>query len=369
MTFLSRKLTGPIALALAATVGLAAAPVAAADVSFAGKNVSILVGSTAGGSTDASARLIASFIGRHLPGKPEVIVVNRPGAKGLNAQNYFTQQVKPDGLTMLVASGSQIDPTNYRVPQSKYDPTKYALVGGLDIGGAFLIVRRDSLAALSDKSKPPVAMGSVSGVPRSGMNMTAWGIKYLGWNAKWIPGYRGTPELMLALARGEIGMTSFANQEMKQELLDKKKYAIIYQSGINSGTERADMDGLRDIPLFADAMKGKLSTNVEEKAFEYWRAISSIIKWVALPPNTPADISKVYRAAFNQTVESREFKEHTRKMNEEATIIRGEELEKQVQALAELPPEALGYMLAMLKEQGLKIQESKKKKKKKKKSE
>jgi hypothetical protein len=39
-------------------------------------------------------------------------------------------------------------------------------------------------------------------------------------------------------------------------------------------------------------------------------------------------------------------------MNEEATIIRGQDLEKQVQALADLPPEALGYMLGMLKEQG-----------------
>jgi hypothetical protein len=346
---------GLAAAALAVLVAVGSP--ASADVSFKGKVLTVLVGTTAGGSTDASARLIANFMGQHLPGKPEIIVVNRPGAKGLTAQNYFTQQVKPDGLTILLASGSQIDPTNYRVPQSKYDPTKYALVGGLDIGGAFLVVRRESLAALTDKSKPPVVMGSVPGVPRSGMNMTAWGVKYLDWNARWISGYPGTPDLMMALDRGEIGMTAFANQEMKKELLDKNRFAIIYQSGINAGTERPDMDGLREVPLFAEAMKGKFNTEVEKKAFEYWRAISSIIKWAALPPNTPADISKVYRAAFNKMVESAEFKERSRKMNEEATIIRGEELEKQVQALADLPPEALGYMLGMLKEQGLKIQE------------
>ncbi len=351
----------PCALAAA----LAVVTPAMAEVSFKGKNITVLVGSTAGGSTDASARLIARFMGAHLPGTPEMVVVNRPGAKGLNAQNYFATQVAGDGHTILVASGSQIDPTNYRVPQSKYDPTTYQMVGGLDIGGAFMIIRKDQLAALTDKSKPPVTMGSVPGVPRSGMNMTAWGIKYLGWNARWISGYPGTPELMLALGRGEIGMTSFANQEIKPELLDKSKYAIVYQSGIDSGTKPADMDGLRDVALFAKVMEGKFKTKVEEQAFEYWRAISSIIKWVALPPKTSNEIAAVHRAAFDKTVTGAAFKDYARKMNEEATIIKAGQLTKQVSALAALPPPALSYMLDMLKEQGVKISAPKKKKKKK----
>lgn len=360
-----RARLGAAAVAALAVVAGAAAP-ASAEVSFKGKQVTILVGSTPGGSTDASARLLARFFGKHLPGKPDVIVSNRPGAKGLTAQNYFATQVKPDGLTMLVASGSQIDPTNYRVPQSKYDPTSYTLVGGLDIGGSFLIIRRDQLGALTDKSKPPVAMGSVTGVPRSGMNMAGWGIKYLDWNAKWIAGYRGTPALMLALERGEIGMTSFANQEMKAELLDKNKYAIIYQSGINAGRTPAETKGLEGVPLFASAMEGKFKSEVEKQAFAYWRAISSIIKWAALPPDTPADIAAAYRGAFAKTINDAEFKVLSKKMNEEVTIIKAEDLQQQVQALADLPPEALGYMLAMLKDQGLKIVKREKKKKKKK---
>jgi hypothetical protein len=45
-------------------------------------------------------------------------------------------------------------------------------------------------------------MGSLSGIPRSGMQMAAWGIELLDWNAKWVIGYRGTNELTLALERG-----------------------------------------------------------------------------------------------------------------------------------------------------------------------
>jgi tripartite-type tricarboxylate transporter receptor subunit TctC len=364
----SRVLTGIGAVSAAALVALVsfAAP-AGAEVSFKNKRVTLLVGSRPGGSTDASARLLQRFFAKHLPGKPTVIVSNRPGAKGLKAQNFFATQAKADGLTVLVASGSQIDPTNYRVEQSKYDPTTYTLVGGLDIGGSFMIIRKELLAALTDKSKPPVVMGSVAGLPRSGMNMTAWGIKYLGWNAKWISGYRGTPSIALALERGEIGMTSFANQEMKPEHRDKSKYAIIVQSGINSGRTPADIKGLEGVPLFAPMVEGKLKTKVEKGAFEYWRVISSIIKWVALPPKTTADIAGAYRVAFEKIIEDPDFKASSKKMNEEVTVIKAADLKEKIDALAALSPEALGEALKMLKEQGYKIVKPAKKKKKKKK--
>jgi hypothetical protein len=354
-----------------AALGLAAlatvAMPATAEVSFKGKKITMIVGSRPGGSTDASARILATFFAKHLPGKPDVIVSNRPGAKGLKAQNFFAQQVKPDGMTILVASGSQVDPVNYRVPQSKYDPNNYTLIGGLDIGGTFMIVRADQVAALTDKSKPPVAMGSVTGLPRSGMTMTGWGIGYLGWNAKWISGYRGTASLMLALERGEIGMTSFANQAMRPQFQDKSKYRIIYQSGINNAGTAATMSGLANVPLFAPAVEGKITGATAKKGFGYWRAISSVIKWAALPPKTPADIAKAYRVAFAKTIDDPDFKMRSKKMNEQVTIITPEALEKKVRSLGKLPPEALGFMITMLKKQGLKIIPRKKKKKKKKK--
>ncbi|MFT5539567.1 MAG: hypothetical protein ACI82H_001088 [Alphaproteobacteria bacterium] len=354
-----------------AALGIAAlasvAMPAAADVSFKGKKVTVIVGSSPGGSTDASARLLSTFFAKHLPGKPDVIVANRPGAKGLKAQNFFAQQVKPDGMTILVASGSQVDPVNYRVPQSKYDPSNYTLIGGLDIGGTFMIIRADQLAALTDKSKPPVTMGSVAGLPRSGMTMTGWGIEHLGWNARWISGYDGTAALMLALERGEIGMTSFANQEIRPQLLDKSKYRIIYQSGTNDASTPATVEGLGNVPLFAPTVVNKITDPVAKKGFGYWRAISSVIKWAALPPKTPGDIAKAYRVAFAKTIDDPDFKMRSKKMNEQVTIITPEALEKKVRSLGQLPPEALSFMITMLKKQGLKIIPRKKKKKKKKK--
>lgn len=361
----SACLGGAVILAALAVTTVPAT--AAGNVSFKGKTITLIVGSRPGGSTDASARLLAPFFAKYLPGKPSVIVTNRPGAKGLKAQNFFAQQVKTDGLTFLVASGSQIDPVNYRVPQSKYDPTTYTLIGGLDIGGTFLIIRNEQLAALTDKSKPPVAMGSVTGLPRSGMTMTAWGIEYLGWNAKWISGYTGTSSLRLALERGEIGMTSFSNQALRKEMLDRSTYTMLYQSGTANATKPATIAAITPLPMFAAAVEGKIKSKVAKKAFNYWRAMSSVLKWAALPPKTPKAIAKAYRAAFAKTINDPGFKVRSKKMNEQVSIITAEALVKKIKALSVLPTDALQYTRQMLNRQGLKIVPRKKKKRKKKK--
>src|SRR6476660_2956416 len=71
-------------------------------VSFEGKTVTIVIGSAPGGTTDASARLMAAGLSKHLPGKPSVVVQSKPGAHSLTAMNYFAEQVKPDGYTLAV---------------------------------------------------------------------------------------------------------------------------------------------------------------------------------------------------------------------------------------------------------------------------
>src|SRR5260221_715516 len=72
----------------------------------------------------------------------------------------------------------------------------------------------------------------LSGLPRSGMQMTAWGIEFLDWNAKWVIGYRGTSELMVALERGEIDMTSTGNLFHVQRLLATGKFKVLAQTGM-----------------------------------------------------------------------------------------------------------------------------------------
>jgi tripartite-type tricarboxylate transporter receptor subunit TctC len=176
-------------------LGLVAATSAAAaqePLSFRGKTITVIVGAPAGGGTDSSARVIATLIANHLPGRPAVIIRNVPGAQGITGMNYFVQQVAPDGLTVTMASTTQADPMLYRKPQSQYDPTTFPIVGGVGRGGTVLMIRKDAEARLYARRETPVTMGALAGVPRSGMQMTAWAIAHLDWNARWVLGYRGT---------------------------------------------------------------------------------------------------------------------------------------------------------------------------------
>src|SRR5260221_9783167 len=105
-----------LAIGLVSLLALSAVGNAQEPVSFRGKTIAVIVGSPAGGGTDASARLIASLMAAYLPGKPAVLVRNIPGAQGITAMNYFVKQVAPDGLTVVMASTTQADPLLYRKP-------------------------------------------------------------------------------------------------------------------------------------------------------------------------------------------------------------------------------------------------------------
>ncbi len=108
------------------------------------------------------------------------------------------------------------------------------------------MIRKDAEPRLHDKKQPPVIMGSLGGVPRSGMQTTAWGIAFLDWNAKWVLGYPGTNELLLALDRGEIDMTATGNLFHIRKLLATGKFKILAQTGtLQDGklTSRAEFEG------------------------------------------------------------------------------------------------------------------------------
>ena len=267
---------------------LIATPAAAAEtVSFQGKTVSMIVGYAAGGGTDAFGRLAAGFLMNALPGAPTVVVRNIPGADGIAAMNYFVQQVVPDGLTITAAANTTADPLNYRKPQARYDPTSFQVVGGIGRGGTAIVISKAAEKRLTDKGAAPVAMGALGGVQRSGLLMTAWGIELLGWNAKWVLGYRGTNELMLALERGEIDMTATANQFLIAKLLDSGKFKILVQTGIEKNGRLVPRADFGEAPIMANMLAGRIGDPLAAKAFEYWGDIVSMDKWLALPPKSP----------------------------------------------------------------------------------
>lgn len=338
----------------AALAGFGAAATAQ-EAMFKGKTVNMIIGYAAGGGTDASGRIIAQFLTKYLPGNPTTVVRNMPGAEGITALNHFVEQVKPDGLTVTMGSSVQIDPLTYRAPQVLYDPAKFHFIGGVGRGGSVLIIDREAEKRLHNKSAEPVIVGSIGGVPRSTMQMVAWGIEFLGWNAKWVVGYRGTNDVMIALERGEAHMTSTGNMFQIDKMLKMGKFKILTQTGELRNGEVVARPEFGDAPLFPDLMQGKITDPLVQQAFDYWQSISAADKFLALPPGTPQAAVKAYDDAFNAMIKDPEFLAAGRKMSEDFEPMSRADVEKLVRTLAATSPEALGYMKTILRKQGLNV--------------
>jgi tripartite-type tricarboxylate transporter receptor subunit TctC len=346
-----------ITVAFVLTALVAASTAAAQErISFAGKTITMIVGFEPGGGTDTFGRLAASFLATGLPGMPSVLVRNVPGAEGITAMNYMVQQVAPDGLTITTSASTAADPLNYRKPQSHYDATSFAVVGGVGRGGSEILINKEAEARLHDRQARPVIVGSLGGVPRSGTQMAAWGSEFLGWNVKWVIGYRGTNELMLALERGEIDMTSTANLFLIQKLASSGRFKILVQTGtLKNGVMVARPD-LGDAPVLANLLQGKIADPVARNGFAYWTNIATMDKWLALPPKTPQPLVDLYRDAYARTIQNPEFLERGKKTSDDFVPMLAGEVEGLVNGLGKTSPESMQYLNLLLKKQGLPVE-------------
>ena len=345
------------ALALLALFLGSSAVQAAEPVSFAGKTVTMIISSAPGGGTDGAGRVIAQFLGKHLPGNPTIIVKNVPGAQGITAMNHFVSQaVAPDGLTVVTGSSTLGDPLVYRTPQSHFDPTRLPIVGGAGRGGSVLMISKDAEPRLHDKSKPPVIMGSLSGVPRSGMMMTAWGMGFLDWNAKWVVGYPGTSALTVALERNEIDMTSTSNLFLIQRLVGTGKFNVQSQTGDLKNGVNVGRPEFGNAPLITDMMEGKLKTPIEKQAFNYWSGINALDKWVALPAGTPQPIIDTYRETYKKAFTDPEFVAMGKKISDDFEPMAWDDITKLLKDLGETSPEAITFTNDMLRKQGIQVE-------------
>jgi hypothetical protein len=342
-----------VAAVLVASLGGANVAFAQAEPNFAGRNITMIIPSAPGGGTDTTGRAIGAFLTEHLPGKPGLVIRNMPGANGMTALNFFVRQVEADGYTITMGSSSQADPVHYRTPQAHYNPAEFEIIGGAGRGGTVLMINKDAMARLHDRSAPPVMMGSLMGVPRSGMLSTAWGIEFLGWNAKWVVGYPGTNDLMLALSRGEIDMTSTGNMFQIQKFLSSGAFKVLSQSGTLENGAFVAREDFGGAPLFHEQMKGKIKDDIAAKGFAYWSSLTTIDKWLALPGKSPKAMVEVYRRAFTNAVKDPRFAEKGKTLSEDFEPMSHEDVKMLLVSLNETPIEATNYINEMLRRQGL----------------
>lgn len=278
----------------------------AQPVSFEGKTVTLIINSNAGGGTDAAARFAGAAIAKHLPGAPQIVFRNIAGGGGLQANNYFTHVVKPDGMTALAGSRTQISPAKLRTQGVKYDPSKYRFIGGDANLGTILMVRPEALPRLTDRSAKPIVYGDIDGT-RSGLLLSMWAREYLGWNLRWVIGYAGTSAMLMALQSGEIDMTANQNAFRVRPILEQRRAVAVAQLGVrNEKGEIERRDGLEDVPLLEELLLPKLDGPARD-AFVRTQADFLVNKWFALPPKAPDGHVAAWRAAYAEAIKDPEY--------------------------------------------------------------
>ena len=315
----------------------------------------MIIGYGAGGSLDSYGRLIAPYLAQHLDGNPTFVVRNMTGADGVVGLNFFYTQAKPDGLTITVGGATQVDPLQFLRAKAAYDVAKLLLVGGNTRAGTAIVIRKDAVPRLHDRSAAPAIMGALAAV-RTGMQATLWGGEYLGWNAKWVLGYPSAKALVLSLERGEIDMTSISDVNDIQRLRESGNVDVVSQSGYVRNGQLIARPAY-GAPLLSDLIGDKITDPVAQRAFLYWKSIIQVGEFIALPPATPQPIVDAYRAAFRQAIADPEFAAKLVASGDEFLPQSADELTTLFATLGGTPPEALAYLSDIAKRQGMNLSE------------
>jgi tripartite-type tricarboxylate transporter receptor subunit TctC len=111
---------------------------------YKGKTIRLVIGYSAGGTNDLWARAIARYWGKHIPGNPEFIVQNMPGAATLVAANYIYGVEKPDGLTLGLIAPALVFNQLGGQKEVKFDWAKFTWIGSPEETSEMLSMRSDT---------------------------------------------------------------------------------------------------------------------------------------------------------------------------------------------------------------------------------
>jgi tripartite-type tricarboxylate transporter receptor subunit TctC len=316
--------------------GSAAAQQSVADY-YKGKTIGINIGYGAGGGYDTYGRVLARHFGKHVPGNPNVVPKNMPGAGALKAANYIYNSAPKDGTELgLVASSTLMEPLLGN-DQAQFDASKFTWLGSMskDIGHCG-IRKGAGVASFDDwlKQKKELTFGSTG--PAAITHQHPLIMKnVLGANARVIAGYQGTKDVSLAVERGEVdGLCGLFVSSIKASYLNMVKSGDLILL-IQMGEERTDEFG--KVPSVYDYAKTPQDRQVLEIHFDQL----TLARPIMAPPGVAQDRAAVLRKAFEETLKDPALLEDAKKVNIEIELVTGKEVEQLLVKFANYPPAAI----------------------------
>jgi tripartite-type tricarboxylate transporter receptor subunit TctC len=272
---------------------------------YTDRQVTLIVGNAAGSGYDVIGRMVARYMGKHLPGKPTFVVRNMPGAGGITATNHMNTVADRDGSTIAVVGREAILDPLFSGDASKavYDSRKFVWLGtpNQEIGMAYAMTKSGvkTIQDVMQREVTSAAAGATSGSAVTPRLLNA----LIGTKFKIIMGYPGSMEAMRAMESGEADArvtSGWAGPETTaaMEWVKEGKAVLLLQIGVSKHPDYPT------VPLVMDLAKSDADRKVMELIF----VAQQLGRPFFGPPGIPADRATALQTAFARTMEDPDFR-------------------------------------------------------------
>ena len=317
-----------------------AAQEAVADF-YKGRQMSIMVGFSPGGSSSLYAQALARHMGRHLQGSPSFIVQHVPGAGGLVAANNVSNTAPRDGTVFAITGRTVAIEPLLGNKNAKFDGRQFNWIGTANVEyRTCTLWHTAKVKTLQDALSMEAVVGG-SGADATEVIFPRAANKLVGTKFKVVLGYPGSTEILLAMERGEVegfcGIGWTFLKLRKGDWLRDGKVNILYQMSLEKHPE------LPHVPAIIDHVK----TADDRKVFEFLFAPQEMGRPFFAPPGVPAERVQALRAAFAQTLKDPQFLAEAEKLGVEVQHVGGERIQQLVERIYASPPEIIARAKAV----------------------
>ncbi|HWP59103.1 MAG TPA: tripartite tricarboxylate transporter substrate-binding protein [Candidatus Acidoferrales bacterium] len=316
---------------------------------YKGKTVRIVIGYSAGGTNDLWARAIARHWGKYVPGNPNIIVQNMPGAGTMVAANYVYSVEKPDGLTLaLIAPGLFFNQLGGQ-KEVKFDWAKFTWIGSPEETSEMLSMRSDApfktLDDIRQAAVPPKCGTTGAGTP--GHYFPRLLEEVLGLKFDLVTGYPGAADVDLAIEKGEVqcraGTTSAFFGREPGRTWAKTGFVRILVIGGAKRDPRAP-----EVPTIWELMEKYKTPEFGKRLATVLLSPGSFGRPIVGGPGIPADRVKILRESFLKAMKDPELLAEAEKRGWEPDPVAGEKLQALAREVVTQPPEVIARMNALL---------------------
>ena len=308
---------------------------------YRGKQLRMIVGSAVGGGYDLFARIVARHIVHHIPGSPTIIVQNQPAAGGVVMTNQLYGQGPKDG-TVIGVPINGLPTAPLLQSGTQFDPERLIWLGSTNreayVAFVWHTVPVTRIAELTSKE---VVVGAIT----PGTTMVDFPLlvnDVLGFKFKVVRGYQGTPQINLAIERGEVegtgGLGWASVKAQTPHWISERKIKVLAQYGLKRYSE------LADVPTMLEFAK----SDADRQAMTMLFARTEYGRPYFLPPDVPVERVAALRRAFDATMKDPAFVAEAAKLHFDVDPLTGEQVQALVGQLAATPREVVARVRAAL---------------------